>query len=177
MDFADFDHEHVMRELWESARIERPVPYSLFTFGDSELPYFLVSAPAGDSETVTVTKGEIRITRPLIVTPGDERPEFRNFFDDPRFDGMVEFLLARTAGLRQLRFENESGRAEIVTDTVEEAVERLNRRLDAEEEDRVGILSAPAGLEGVALLKFAAERVVSSAPDNIQELRERGFLP
>jgi hypothetical protein len=26
-------------------------------------------------------------------------------------------------------------------------------------------------------LRYAAERVWNSAPDNIQELRERGFLP
>ncbi|MEZ6113719.1 MAG: hypothetical protein R3C99_22310 [Pirellulaceae bacterium] len=54
---------------------------------------------------------------------------------------------------------------------------RLNRQLDAEEEDRVAILTAPHGLAGIALMRYAAERVRESAPDNIQELRERGFLP
>lgn len=177
MDFGDFDRERMFRAVWESVRIERPIPYSLFTFGQSELPYYLVVGADGDGDTVSITKGEVRISRPLIVRPGDDRPEFRNFFEDPQYEGLVDFLMARSAGFEQLRFENESGRAEIVTDTVDEAVDRLNARLDSEEEDRVGILSAPPGLGGVALFKFAAERVVSSAPDNIQELRERGFLP
>ena len=64
-----------------------------------------------------------------------------------------------------------------MTDTIEEAVDRLNRRLDDEEEDRVAILTAPAGLSGVALLKYASERIIESAPDNLNDLRERGFLP
>ena len=34
-----------------------------------------------------------------------------------------------------------------------------------------------AGLAGLAVLRYAAERIMQSAPDNIQELRERGFLP
>jgi len=29
----------------------------------------------------------------------------------------------------------------------------------------------------MAVLRYAAERVMASGPDNMQELRERGFLP
>ena len=32
----DFDEEKRFRDLWDSVRIERPVRYSLFTFGESE---------------------------------------------------------------------------------------------------------------------------------------------
>ena len=85
--------------------------------------------------------------------------------------------MARTAGFSNLRVDNTSGPAEIISDRVEEAVEKLNRRLDEQEEDRTAILTAPYGLGGVALLRYAAERIWQSAPDNVQELRERGFLP
>jgi hypothetical protein len=63
-----------------------------------------------------------------------------------------------------------------ITDSVEEAVARLNRQLDDEDEDRVAILCAPESLARFAIFRYAAERVLQSAPDNIQELRERGFL-
>lgn len=177
MDFEDFQNERALRRVWESVRIERPVHYSLFTFGHSELPYVLVLGAREPGETVSITRGQIRITRPLIVTADNARPEFRNFFEDEEHEGMVDFLLARTAGFQHLAFDNTSGRSEIVTDTVEEAVDRLNDQFDAEEEDRVAVLSAPPSLAGVALVKYATERVVQSAPDNVQELRERGFLP
>jgi hypothetical protein len=56
-------------------------------------------------------------------------------------------------------------------------VDKLNRQLDDEEEDRVAILTAPARLGRVAVLRYATEQVMRSAPENVQELRERGFLP
>jgi hypothetical protein len=59
---------------------------------------------------------------------------------------------------------NESGPENIVTDTVEEAVARLNRQLDAEDEDRMAILSAPASLGGFAVFRYATERILASRP-------------
>jgi hypothetical protein len=41
----------------------------------------------------------------------------------------------------------------------------------------VAILSAPHRLGKFAVLRYTAERIMESAPGNIQELRERGFLP
>ena len=61
--------------------------------------------------------------------------------------------------------------------SMDAAVEKINRRLDEDEEDQVAILTAPENLAGIAILRYATERVFQSAPGNIQELRERGFLP
>ena len=72
---------------------------------------------------------------------------------------------------------NRSGPVKLVSDSVEEIVAKLNRQLDDEEEDRVAILTAPVSLGGLAILGYTTERVLSSAPGNVQELRERGFLP
>jgi hypothetical protein len=177
MPFSPFDEDRRFREAWEAVRIERGVEYSLFTFGESLLPYFLVSGARKPGTPVSIRRGEVKITRPLIITPESARPEFRNFFEDSEDEGLVAFLLARSAAFSNLRFLNESGPAQIVSDSVEEAVAKLNRQLDDDEEDRVAILTAPPALAGMALMKYAAERVMSSAPDNIQELRERGFLP
>lgn len=178
MDFHPFERELRFRRAWEAVQIRRPVHYSLFTFGESVLPYFLVCEPGQPGQMVSVRQGEVRITRPTIITPDSMQPEFRNFFDEQGDDeGMVEFLLARTAAFSHLRLSNEGGPARIVSDSLEETVAKLNRQLDAEEEDRVAILAAPPQLAGVALLRYAAERIAASAADNVQELRERGFLP
>jgi hypothetical protein len=177
MSLFDFDPERRLREAWEAVRIERSVPYSLFTFGESVLPYYLVCGARRPGGTVSITQGDVKITRPTIIMPGDSQPEFENFFDDEDGEQFAQILLARTAAFSHLKFLNESGPARIVSDSVEEAVSRLNRQLDADEEDRVAILAAPPGLGGLAVLRYAAERVWSSAPENVQELRERGFLP
>lgn len=177
MDFSDFDRQRRFRQAWEAVRIARGVEYSLFTFGESELPYFLVCDRRQTDHTVAITRGEVRVTRPMIITPDNVRPEFRNFFESDDEGFVADLLMQRTIALSHLKFENQHGPAKIVTDNVEEAVARLNQQLDAEEEDRTAILCAPTDLAGFAAFRYAVERVMRSAPDNIQELRERGLLP
>lgn len=177
MDFDDIERERRLREIWELVRIERPVHYTLFTFGESHLPYYLVCSQTEPRREVFVSKGEVRITRPSIITPGNARPEFRNFFEDPDGEGVIEFLLARTAAFSHLTFDNRCGPARAAGSSVEAVVAELNKQLDEEDEDRIAILSAPQEMAGFAVLRLAAERVLASAPGNIQELRERGFLP
>jgi len=178
MHFDPFDQEQRFRRMWESVSIERPVHYSLFTFGESVLPYFLVGRAEKPGDPVSLTKGEVRITRPTIITPDTTRPEFRNFFEaEDDGEDMVEFLLARSAAFSHLKLDNAAGPKRRMSNDVEEVVAKLNRELDAKEEDRVAILSAPQAFAGIAVLRYAAERVWSSAPDNLQELRERGLLP
>jgi hypothetical protein len=176
MTFDESQQRRRFQEAWNAVKIARPVHYSLFTFGESILPYYLV---CGKSPTapVSVTQGEVRIERPMIITPENARPEFRNFFEDADEEGVMEFFVARTAHFSHLRLDNHSRTKQTVSDSMEATIARLNRKLDAEDEDRIAILTAPAKLGGVAVLRYAAERVWQSGPENIQELRERGFLP
>lgn len=175
--FDDYENERRFRDAWESVSIERSMEYSLFTFGDTELPYYLVCHPPKPGEMVRIRRGEVKVARATIITPQNMQPEFENFFEDAEHEDLVEFLLSRSAAFSNLKLSNHSGPDRIVSDDVEEAIAKLNRQLDATEEDRVAILSAPRKLAGVAVLRYAAERIMSSAPDNVQELRERGFLP
>lgn len=177
MPFGPFDAEDRFRHGWQAVHIARPVRYSLFTFGASDLSYYLVEDSEQPRQPVRLMRGEVKVTRPMIITPGSDRPEFEGFFESDDMEGVAGFLLARTAAFSNLKLTNQHGAVEIVSDSVEEVVSRLNRQLDSEEEDRVAILTAPHGLGGLAVLRYAAERIIDSAPGNIQELRERGFLP
>ncbi|MEZ6124456.1 MAG: hypothetical protein R3C49_14960 [Planctomycetaceae bacterium] len=175
--FDEFERERFFRQLWDAVRIERAVHYSLFTFGDSDLPYFLVTPQGETEDRVRIRRGQVTVTRARIITPDSLRPEFRNFFEDNEDFGMADFLMTRTAAMSNMKFSNQFNSERFATDSVEETVDRLNRQLDDEEEEHVAILSAPQGLAGVALLKYASQRITSSAADNLNELRERGFLP
>lgn len=177
MVFDGFQDEAEFRRAWDAVAIERGVRFSLFTFGDSDMPYYLVTGPEDRGEQVGIRQGQVTVSRPTIITPENVQPEFRNFFDDPEDYGYVEFLMARTAAFGNLKLTKQEGRSRIVTDTVAEAVAKLSQQLDDEEEEHVAILTAPAPLAGLAVLRYASERIWSSAPDNVQELRERGFLP
>lgn len=175
--FDGFGSERRFRAAWEAVEIVRPVRYSLFTFGTSDLPYFLVLSGREADKTVSITRGEVKITRPMIITPENAAPEFENFFEDDEDHNLAQFILARSASFSNIRLHNQSGPKKIVSDSVEEVVAKLNKQLDDEEEDHVAILTAPSALAGFAVLRYASDRIMQSAPDNIQELRERGFLP
>lgn len=129
-----------------------------------------------DGDLVSVRKGTVKIDKPMILTPDNLHPEFHNFFEDSEYGSVIDFILARTMAFGNLRLTNSTQQSKLVSDSVEEVVAKLNRQLDDEEEDHVAILTAPAELAGVAIMKYATERVITSAPDNVQELRERGFL-
>jgi hypothetical protein len=177
MDFSEFNLEERLRKLWFSTRIARDVHYSLFTFGDSDLPYYLVEDARTAGELVKLHEGKVAVSRPRIITPyASDRPEFEGFFDDGEQERMFSVLLSRTAAFSRLSFSNTHGPTQAQSDSVEEVVGRLNHRLDSEEEDRVAILTAPHGLGGIAVFRYTVERVLRSAPENIQELRERGLL-
>ncbi len=177
MDFDSYNQEDQFHSAWNAVKIERGVEYSLFTFGDTDLPYYLITKGTADDPMVTVREGSVNVARPRIITPENMHPEFRNFFESEAEYGYVEFLMARTAAFGNLKLTNNEGPTRIVTDTVAEAVSKLNKQLDDIEEEHTAILSAPEALSGFAVLRYASERVMSSAPGNIQELRERGFLP
>ena len=177
MNFYDYEQEEEFRRAWDAVEIARNVRHSLFTFGDSDLPYYLVMAASGTNELVKLRKGQVNIARPMIITPESHHPEFENFFEENEDDQIIQFLLARSAAFRNLKLANKQEREQFVSDSVEEVVSKLNKQLDAEEEEQVAILTAPQELAGVAVLKYVSERVWASGPDNVQELRERGFLP
>ena len=181
MDFDPFNHAAQLHALFQQVEIRRRVEYHLFTFGDSDLEYYLVEDGEEPGELVSVTRGEVGVTRPTILRP-DSRPELFGFFEELNeqlggLGGEIEFLMSRTAAFRDLKIENRQGESQIVSDSVEEAVAKLEKKLDNEEEDRVAILVAPHGLGPIAVFRYATERISVSAPGNIQELRERGFLP
>jgi hypothetical protein len=177
MPFEEFDPEARFRQAWQAVEIARPVRYTLFTFGESVLPYYLICPTSPAEAPVAVTRGEVRITRPMLITPDNARPEFRNFFETQDEEEAVSFMLARTAHFPSLKLDNQSGAHRVVSDSVPGVVAKLSRQLDEEDEDRIAILTAPHKLGRIAVLRYASEQVMRSAPDNLQELRERGFLP
>ena len=172
-----FANERRFRASWDAVKIVRGVRYSLFTFGETDLPYFLILSGPKDDQAISVVRGNVKITRPMIITPDSDHPEFQDFFEDAEDNDLAQFVMARTASFSNLKLRNHSGDKRVVSDSVEELIAKVTKQLDSDDEDRVAILTAPASLAGFAVLRYASERIMQSVPDNIQELREKGFLP
>lgn len=106
--FNPFDDEARFMRAWHAVEIARPVQQGLFTFDVSDLPYFLVCGGRKPGATVSVTKGEVKVSRPMIITPDNMRPEFEDFFEENDEADFVQFLMARTAAFSNLKIRNSS---------------------------------------------------------------------
>jgi len=179
MSFDEFQAQRRFWEAWQSVRIVRDVDSGLFTFGESFLPYYLLCDQTQPKRPVVVTRGVVRVERPMIITPDNGPPDLQNFFsdEDEHQEGIARFLLARSAHFSRVKLDNRRGMRRLAHEGMDAVVERISRELDEQQEDRVAILAAPEPFGGIAVLRYAAERVWRSSPENIQELRERGFLP
>ena len=164
------------RVAMDSVAIVRGVKYSLFTFGETDLPYFLILSGPREDQAVSILRGNVKISRPIIITPQNMQPEFEDFFDDDEDEDLAQFILARSASFSNLKLKNTTGTKQIVSDSVEESIAKLNQQVDKEDEDRVAILTAPVALASFAILRYATERILQSVPDNLQQLREKGFI-
>ena len=89
---------------------------------------------------------------------------------------VVRVLMSRGVKFGDLTVGHRRGTRGKVARSPDRVVEQLKGEI-VDEADRTAILVAPHGLGGVALVRYAAECVMESAPGNIGELRERGFLP
>ena len=85
--FDEFEQFQRFQATWNAVRIERAVEVGLFTFGDSDLPYYLVTSSsgrdaAGKAAMVKVRRGNVTVSRARIITPDTMHPELRNFFEE-----------------------------------------------------------------------------------------------
>lgn len=176
-----FEAERQFQRLMDRIKLARGVSRTLFTFGDSEIPYLLVFPP-GDDGQAEVRPGRVKVSRPTILTPSSE-PEFFGLFEEMADEAgvdlsdFVQFALRRTAAFERLKVENESQLPSKPGGGVAEVVDRLNAKLDNEDDEDTSILIAPRGLGALAVLKLTGDRIQKSSEANVNDLRLRGFLP
>lgn len=169
MDFQD-----KFEKAWRKTRILRPVERKLFTFGDTRLPYFLVAESLVNKGDTVVREGEVVVQRPIIFTPRPGHPLFEGFGE--KEEKAAGLIIQRLMYIPPYKYKNESHRLYVASEPLDEVVARFNQRLDREENRQTAIIQAIADMWEVAVMRFAAERMIKSIPSNLRELKERGFL-
>ncbi len=174
------DDERI-REAVRHTKILRAPKQGLYTFGTTNIYYYLVTEPAYSelikniSETV-VREGRVVAERPRIVTPyylcGLEgfSSEARRYFE----------ALSKEHGqnIRGLfySYKNESKELTIVSDNLLSVVERINAEIDKRGDPLAAIIRGEDALWDVSLMKFIYELTSSSFPENVRQMGSRGLL-
>ena len=164
-----------------ATEILRAPKQNLYTFGTTNISYFLVTQPIysdskeGDTETV-VREGKVIAERPRIVTPY-YLSRLEGFGTEARryFESLLNEYGPNTAGVFYT-YKNEPKDLNIVSDSLSSVIEKINAEIDQRGDTLSAIIRGVDTLWDVSLLKFIFELTRRSLGDNVQQMGRRGLL-
>jgi len=161
--------------------ILRPPKQSLYTFGTTNIYYYLVTEPVyseliRDITETVVREGRVIAERPRIVTPY-YLTHLEGFGSEARryFEALVKEHGSNIRGLFYT-YKNEPKELNIVSDNLRSVVDKLNAEIDRRGDPLAAIIKGEDELWDVSLLKFIYEVTKSSLQDNLMQLGSRGLL-
>jgi hypothetical protein len=176
----DIEDERI-REAVKHTEILRLPKRSLATFGTTNVYYYLVTEPAyaelveTASETV-VREGRVIAERPRIVTPY-YLSHLEGFSSEARkyFEALINTHGPNAPGLFYT-YKNEPKELNIVSDTLQAVVDKINTNIDKRGDPLASIIRGQDELWDVSLMKFIYEMTRSSITDNLTQMGRRGLL-
>jgi len=170
-----------IQEAISNTEILRAPRQSLYTFGTTNIYYYLLTDPSyselmGTAHETVIREGRVIAERPKIVTPyylanlEGFSPEARRYFMT-----LVEEYGANMHGL-YYSYRNEPKEMNIVSSDVQSVVDRLNAEIDNSNDKMAAIIKGEDSLWDVSLMKFIFEVTRMSVPDNLRQMEKRGVL-
>ncbi len=164
-----------------NTEILRAPKQSLYTFGTTNITYYLVTRPVysepGDAVAETVVReGRVLAEKPRIVTPM-YLSHLEGFGAEARryFESLAQEYGTHTAGVFYT-YKNEPREMNIVSDDMLSVVEKINARIDERRDNLAAIIRGEDVLWDVSLLKFIFDLTRRSVGDNVSQMGKRGLL-
>ncbi len=176
------DLDKRIEQAVKNTEIIRAPKQNLYTFGTTNIYYYLITEPAYSeimnsvSETV-IREGRVIAERPKIVTPyylsnlEGFSPEARRYFQ-----ALIEEFGERSIHGLVYSYRNEPKELNIVSDSLRSVVDKLNEEIDQRDNKLAAIIKGEDTLWDVSLMKFIFEITRTSAPHNYRQLETRGLL-
>jgi hypothetical protein len=176
----DIDDEKI-RYAVRQTEILRAPQQSLYTFGMTNVNYYLLTQPVYSelvktaNETV-IREGRVVAEKPRIVTPY-YLSRLEGFSLEARryFEALIREYGRHIPGLFYT-YKNEPKELNIVSDNLLSVVDKLNAEIDKRGDKLAAIIKGQDELWDVSLLKFIFELTRRSLDDNISQLGSRGLL-
>ena len=170
-----------IKEAIRHTEILRLPKQSLYTFGTTNIYYYLVTEPVyadmapGTDETV-IREGRVVAERPKIVTPY-YLSSLEGFSSEARhyFESLVSEHGPDVRGLFYT-YRNEPKELNIVSGGWAAVVDKLNADIDKRGDPLAAIIKGEDELWDVSLMKFIYELTSSSVRENVRQLNRRGLL-
>ena len=176
----DINDERI-RDAVERTVVLRPPRQTLFTFGRTNIYYYLITEPAyielvGETNETVIREGRVLAEKPKIVTPY-YLSGLEGFSSDAKkyFESLIENYGPNIPGLLY-SYRNEPKELNIVSSGWQAVVERLNTEIDERNDPLSAIIKGPDELWDVSLVKFIFEMTQKSVGTNLGEMGARGLL-
>lgn len=168
-------------EAVRQTEILRPPRQNLYSFGTTNLYYYIVTEPVyadndqQAAETV-IREGKVIAERPKIVTPlylsrlEGFSAEARRYFES------IMYEKGPNCSSLLYTYKNEPKELNIVSDALPVAVAKLNEDIDRRGDPLVSIIKGTDELWDVSLMKFIYEITRSSLSENVLQFNNRGLL-
>ena len=157
----------------EHTEVVRPPEQSLSTFGTTNIYYYLVTELM--EGTNVVREGRVIAAKPKIVTPS-YLIKLEGFSQQAR--RFIETLAEQSPHEPGIfySYKNEPKEMNIVSEPLKEIVDKINQRIDSQNNPLSAIIKGIEELWDVSLLKFTYELTRSSVYSNVSELERSGLL-
>ncbi|MDP6633115.1 MAG: hypothetical protein QGI51_06390 [Dehalococcoidales bacterium] len=173
--------EDRIREAVRNTEVLRAPKRSLYTFGTTNIYYYLVTEPAyseliKDTPETVIREGRVIAERPKIVTPY-YLANLEGFSSEARryFAALLEEHGSDTRGVFYA-YRNEPKETSIVAEHLSSIVDKLNAEIDKRSDPLAAIIKGEDALWDVSLMKFVYEMTNSSVSDNLRQMGSRGLL-
>lgn len=176
----DINDERI-KEAVERTEVVLPPKQNLYTFGITNIHYFLVTEPIYSelthetSETV-IREGKVIAERPRIVTPY-YLSSLEGFSSDARryFEHLVKTYGRNAPGLFY-SYKNEPKEMNIVSNNLLAVIDKLKVDINQRGDPLTALIKGIDELWDVALIKFAFEMTSRSLGDNVNQMGARGLF-
>lgn len=157
----------------EHTEVVRSPAQSLSTFGTTNIYYYLVTALMESANVVR--EGRVIAAKPKIVTPS-YLIKLEGFSQQAR--RFLETLAEQSPHEPGIfySYKNEPKEMNIVSEPMKEVVDKINQRIDSQNNPLSAIIKGIEELWDVSLLKFTYELTRSSVYSNVSELERSGLL-
>ena len=161
---------------WEKALRETNIIRSrvigLQTFGETQVPYILLSPSTINEGDTVVRTGEVLVHRPsLILPPNIPQLEGFNFEEGPfKEDTMINFLMVRGITLPSMKYDNKIFSLNVFEGKIEDAIGVYGNRLQREENTSAGLICGPDQVWQFSLLIFICSQIAKNSSTDIRRL-------
>lgn len=170
---ADFGRNR-FEECWRATEVIREYQRMLFTFGDMEVPYVLVTEHDRFKDRAVIRKGIVMLQKPQIFLPSNYGgPQFQEGFEHAHAIPPEAAFLLRAMQLPYSQISNRPiAKEHMEYGTLQSVLDRFDKELESQEDTETGLIKGSSCGADISLMRYSLGLAIKSAPGNVKEFFE-----